>query len=180
MRRQEYDWERAWELTRNNYTYAGALEGDPEGYLDGFLEENWSEFFLTDVDVLESGDRLDLVGIPRPRYANYSEPEMAEELSNAFDSYLRDLHDAKDALLRAAKPRLNLTVDGDIPMLLTSLAGGERRRGDYISQLIREVYAGKREIEPNIQALRLEIMGLDGRLRTLERMVEELSRRGGS
>ena len=38
------------------------------------------------------------------------------------------------------KVRLNLTVEADIPDMLTELADSERWRGAYVSKLVREVY----------------------------------------
>lgn len=41
--------------------------------------------------------------------------------------------------------RINLVVGDDVPSMLTELAGGERKRGDYVTTLIRAVHAGERE-----------------------------------
>ena len=42
----------------------------------------------------------------------------------------------------AEKPRINLTVDPDIPDILERLAGGRNKMGDYISQMVRNIAAG--------------------------------------
>lgn len=38
--------------------------------------------------------------------------------------------------------RINFVVGEDIPNLLTQLAGGERKRGEYLTKLIRDIAAG--------------------------------------
>ena len=74
--------------------------------------------------------------------------------------------------------RINLVVGADIPDKLTALAGGERKRGDYITGLIRSVYAGELEVTAgaDLEQLRLTLtglaakqMGIDSRLHTVER-----------
>ena len=79
--------------------------------------------------------------------------------------------------------RINLVVGADIPDKLTALAGGERKRGDYITGLIRAVYAGELEVTAgaDLEQLRLTLtglaakqMGIDSRLHNLEREVSAL------
>ena len=74
--------------------------------------------------------------------------------------------------------RINLVVGADIPDKLTALAGGERKRGDYITGLIRAVYAGEFEVTAgsDLEQVRLTItglaakqMGIESRLLTVER-----------
>lgn len=65
--------------------------------------------------------------------------------------------------------RLNLAVEEGIGDLLTELAGGERKRGQYLSDLVRgmrnqtEVAAGS-----DFEALRLSHAGLVGQVRQNE------------
>jgi hypothetical protein len=91
--------------------------------------------------------------------------------------------------------RINLVVGADIPDKLTALAGGERKRGDYLTGLIRAVYAGEREATAgaDLEHMRLTLTGLaakqmstESRLLTVERelaaMIAERSvaaQRGG-
>jgi hypothetical protein len=74
--------------------------------------------------------------------------------------------------------RINLVVGTDVPDKLTTLAGGERKRGEYLTQLIRAVYAGEHEAQAgtDIEYLKLTVTGLaakqmtlEGRLLTVER-----------
>lgn len=78
----------------------------------------------------------------------------------------------------AEKPRMNLTVDPDVPDLLERLAGGRNKMGDYLSQMIRSMAAGSStadEIEKlDREGMRLMIQGLTGRLVALEGEVMRL------
>jgi hypothetical protein len=74
--------------------------------------------------------------------------------------------------------RINLVVGADIPDKLTALAGGERKRGEYLTQLVRAMHAGEHEAQAgaDIEHMRLTLTGLaakqmtlEGRLLTVER-----------
>lgn len=74
--------------------------------------------------------------------------------------------------------RINLVVSADIPDKLTALAGGERKRGEYLTQLVRAVYAGEHEAQAgaDTEQLKLTVTGLaakqmmlEGRLLTVEK-----------
>ena len=76
--------------------------------------------------------------------------------------------------------RINLVVGADIPDKLTALAHGERKRGDYLTGLIRAVYAGELEATAgaDLEHLRLTLTGLaakqmgqESRLLTVERQL---------
>lgn len=74
--------------------------------------------------------------------------------------------------------RINLVVGSDIPELLTHLAGGERRRGEYVTRLVRSIYAGENAAKgtpatSEAETLRLAIVGLLSRLKGLEDRVFE-------
>lgn len=73
--------------------------------------------------------------------------------------------------------RMNLNVDPDIPEMLAELAGGHRRMGAYMTDLIRSAYAGQPvsgqpgEIELLTGALRhlsVKVKEHDARLAQLE------------
>ena len=66
--------------------------------------------------------------------------------------------------------RLSLMVDQDVPGLLTELAGGERKRGEYLSKLARAVYDNDRMVAAgaDVEALRLQLTGMAARLIALE------------
>ena len=66
------------------------------------------------------------------------------------------------------KERLNLSVDEGIGNLLNKLAKGERKRGDYLSQLLRSIDEGEDVIGLDVESLRLMVQGMGGRLKTLE------------
>lgn len=70
------------------------------------------------------------------------------------------------------KRRVNLMLDADVIELLDRLAGGERKRGSYISELIRSSWAG-RQSAPDVRSmdldsLRLMVQGLSGRVIAME------------
>ena len=67
----------------------------------------------------------------------------------------------------AETARLNLTVDPDIPDLLTILADGERKRGQFLSDLVRAIHAQQLEVTKgdDLEALRLQLLGLSGQVK---------------
>lgn len=66
--------------------------------------------------------------------------------------------------------RLNLNVDDDIPAMLTELAGGERKRGDKVSELVRALYQSRNRAPGGSQVDRIEneLSGITGRLNELD------------
>jgi len=66
--------------------------------------------------------------------------------------------------------RINLVVAADVPDKLTELAGGERKRGEFLTSLVRAVYAGEREATAgtDIEHLRLTVTGLAAKSMALE------------
>ena len=66
------------------------------------------------------------------------------------------------------KERLNLSVDEGIGELLNKLAKGERKRGDYLSQLLRSIDEGQDVTGLDVESLRLMVQGMGGRLKSLE------------
>lgn len=66
--------------------------------------------------------------------------------------------------------RINFVVGTDVPDKLTQLAGGERKRGEYLTQLIRAVYAGEHEAQAGVDAehLRLTVTGLAAKQMAIE------------
>ena len=70
----------------------------------------------------------------------------------------------------AETARLNLTVDTDIPDLLTVLADGERKRGQFLSDLVRAIHAQQLEVTKgdDLEALRLQLLGLSGQVKMSE------------
>jgi hypothetical protein len=70
------------------------------------------------------------------------------------------------------KQRVNLMVDTEVVEMLDEMAGSERKRGQYISQLVRNAYAAQRhntELRTmDVEALRLTVIGLAGRVAAVE------------
>ncbi len=70
------------------------------------------------------------------------------------------------------KQRVNLMLDSDVIELLDDLAGSERKRGLYISNLIRTTHAAQAANADlrtmDVEALRLTVLGLNGRLQSVE------------
>lgn len=74
--------------------------------------------------------------------------------------------------MRETKPRINLTVDPEIPEMLERLAGGRNLMGGYLSGLVRNMAEGATaadELEKlDREGMRLMIQGLAGRVAGLE------------
>ena len=73
--------------------------------------------------------------------------------------------------------RMNLNVDPDVPGMLADLAGGQRRMGAYLSELIRSAHAGTNRagkpgefemLAGTVMHLSAKVKELDGRLLQLE------------
>jgi hypothetical protein len=70
--------------------------------------------------------------------------------------------------------RLNLVVDEGVGALLTELAGGERRRGQYLSMLVRglimadDLATGAITPAFAVKGLASRVAGLEGRLEAAE------------
>ena len=68
--------------------------------------------------------------------------------------------------------RLNTVLDPDVIPMLDELAGGERKRGAMIGQLVRAAYAGQKSNADlrtmDVESLRLTVLGLNGRVQAVE------------
>ena len=66
--------------------------------------------------------------------------------------------------------RMNLTVEDGVPAMLAEMAGGERKRGEYLSRVVRQLYAGHLEITKgdDLESLKLTQAGLAVKVRGLE------------
>ena len=74
--------------------------------------------------------------------------------------------------------RLNLLVDEGVGAMLTELAEGERKRGQWISTFVRSVYEQRQQIAvSDIEQIRVGFTGLIGTTRALENRVQSLERR---
>lgn len=70
--------------------------------------------------------------------------------------------------------RLNLKVDSDIPDMLSEVAGGERKRGEYISTLVRNLYQNKNAETVTLDRLQVTIDGLIAQHKHLSNRVDRL------
>jgi len=70
------------------------------------------------------------------------------------------------------KQRCNLTLDSDVLTALDEMAGSERKRGLWISNMIRTTSAAQRSNADvrtmDVEGLRLTVLGLAGRLQAVE------------
>ncbi len=64
--------------------------------------------------------------------------------------------------------RLNLAVDDGIGELLTQLAGGERKRGQYLSDLVRGLAQTQGSPGADVQTLLFAVRGVTGQVQGLE------------
>lgn len=73
--------------------------------------------------------------------------------------------------------RMNLNVDPEIPTILAELAGGQRRMGIYLSDLIRSIHAGQETVgKPGelevltgaVRHLSVKVKEMDARLQQME------------
>lgn len=78
--------------------------------------------------------------------------------------------------------RLNLSVDDGIGDLLSQLAGGERKRGEYLSKLLVGMAQHRGPTVSNDEMLGMAVRGLagkvqshDGRLAMLEARLEAMT-----
>jgi hypothetical protein len=73
--------------------------------------------------------------------------------------------------------RINLSVDEGVGDLLSDLAGGERKRGQWLSDLVRAMHeAGQRVHVSDIEQVKLAFSGLLGQQKQLEGRVIQLER----
>jgi hypothetical protein len=83
--------------------------------------------------------------------------------------------------------RINYIVGADIPDKLTRLAGGERRRGEYMTKLIRSLYNAEEQAHAgaDLETVKLTLNGvaseqllIRGRLLKLEQTVAAMIAQG--
>lgn len=63
--------------------------------------------------------------------------------------------------------RLNLMVDEGVGDMLTALAGGERKRGEYLSSLVRGLYETQAQAGLPLETLQYAVNGHSGQLLSL-------------
>ncbi len=71
--------------------------------------------------------------------------------------------------------RLNLSVDEGISEMLTDLAGGERKRGQWLSDLVRSMHEQRQQIaSSDVEQIKMGFAGLVGSTKMLEARVLNL------
>ena len=74
--------------------------------------------------------------------------------------------------------RLNLTVEDGVGELMGELAGGERKRGQWLSDLVRAMHETESLAQSSdVEQLRLSFAGLAGSHKQLEGRVMGLERK---
>ena len=73
--------------------------------------------------------------------------------------------------------RLNLTVDDGVSQMLTELAEGERKRGQWLTNLVRSMYEQKQQIAvSDFEQIKVGFTGLVATSNALESRVARLER----
>ena len=71
--------------------------------------------------------------------------------------------------------RVTLSLDDGVSDMLAVLAGGERKRGRWISEVVRAAYENRQTAESSdVNTLRLALAGLSGELTALRGRVEKI------
>lgn len=66
--------------------------------------------------------------------------------------------------------RLTVVLDDGVSEMLIKLAGGSRKQGEYLSRVIKSLYAGELEVHEGaeLEQMRLALAGLAGKVKELE------------
>lgn len=75
--------------------------------------------------------------------------------------------------------KITLVVEDGVSAMLTELAGSERKRGAWISQMVKSIYEKHEQVQASdVDTLKLDVLGLvaqykmiDARLSQMERQV---------
>ncbi|MCB9150719.1 MAG: hypothetical protein H6641_18350 [Caldilineaceae bacterium] len=72
--------------------------------------------------------------------------------------------------------RLTVMVEDGITEKLIELAGSSRKQGEYINKLVNNAWAGMQDTDADldVEALRLQLLGLSGQHKALEGRVLRL------
>ncbi|MEM7131977.1 MAG: hypothetical protein AAF702_37035 [Chloroflexota bacterium] len=71
--------------------------------------------------------------------------------------------------------RLNLTVEPDVGEMLTQLAGGERKRSAYLSDLVKGIHESEQEAQvSDLEELKMAFAGLVGKSKMIEWRLQRL------
>lgn len=74
--------------------------------------------------------------------------------------------------------RINLVLDDGIGAIMTDMAGGERRRGQWLSDLVRAMHEQgiKAQQGGDLETLRYSVTGMTGQIKILEGRLVNLER----
>lgn len=74
--------------------------------------------------------------------------------------------------------RLSVFVDDDIPDMLLALAEGQRKQGEFLSNVIRSIWEnGQRGEQATVEGLRFQMLGVIAEVHELKRRLVELERK---
>ncbi|TXH50137.1 MAG: hypothetical protein E6Q97_21050 [Desulfurellales bacterium] len=66
--------------------------------------------------------------------------------------------------------RLNLMIDDGIGAIMTEMSGGERRRGQWLSELVRAMHEQEVKAQQggDLETLRYAVIGMTGQIKMLD------------
>ena len=73
--------------------------------------------------------------------------------------------------------RLNLTVEDGTGELMTQLAGGERKRGQWLSELVRAMHETQQQAQASdVEQVKMALAGMIGQQKQLEGRLLQVER----
>lgn len=74
--------------------------------------------------------------------------------------------------------RLTVVLEDGVSEMLVKLAGGSRKQGEYLSRVIKSLYAGELEVHEGaeLEQMRLALAGMAGKLKEIEGRLLQLER----
>ena len=66
--------------------------------------------------------------------------------------------------------RLTVVLEDGVPEMLVKLAGGPRRQGEYLTRVIKALYAGEMAVHEGaeVEQMRLSLSGLAGKVKEMD------------
>lgn len=66
--------------------------------------------------------------------------------------------------------RLTVVLEDGVPEMLVKLAGGPRRQGEYLTRVIKALYAGEMAVHEGaeVEQMRLALSGLAGKVKEMD------------
>ena len=74
--------------------------------------------------------------------------------------------------------RLTVVLEDGVSEMLIALAGGSRRQGEYLSRVIKSLYAGSLEVHEGaeLEQIKLALAGIAGKLKEHDARLLQLER----